>query len=207
MSDPDGDAAVLPQSLPNSDDPDFQLYEFRASTWEPPPVPKDIDWFDREERTIRDAHAYAYQQYGTTYHWSKYIHLGYFAVTNCSEFDKLWSKIDTDPKSVHQAIWYNFMYHVEREMPMTEQLNAWALNITHAFLEYHEPDYLSINTMTYSKGVKSVNSGTNGSDATKEQDWIPVHDKKRSNSSNTQGQSELPRKTGGILRSTAQQKS
>jgi hypothetical protein len=92
------------------------------------------------------------------------------------------------------------MYHVERrEMPMTEQLNAWALNVTHAVLEYHDPDYLNISTMTHPKGVKSVIVDSDGSEAPKGQEWIPVPDKKRTNSNKDQDQSEIPKKTGGIL--------
>ena len=106
MTDPTGDDVVIPPpSVPDVNHPNYQVYQFTSTTWDLPPVPKDIDWFGKEERTIRDAHAYAYQQYGTTYNWSRYVHLGYFAHTNCGDFDKIWKKIDQEPVMVHRAIW------------------------------------------------------------------------------------------------------
>jgi hypothetical protein len=111
------------------------------------------EWFGKEESTIRDAHAYAYQQYGTTYNWSQYVHLGYFAYTHCSDFDKIWAKIQNDPLMVHRAIWYNFTYHVERDIPMSEPLTTWAMNISQPFLEYHDLKYLDVDTMKHPTGV------------------------------------------------------
>ena len=176
MTDPTGDATVPPPAIPDSNDPHHQIYAFTSTDWDLPPIPKDIDWFGKEERTIRDAHAYAYQQFGTTYHWARYVHLGYFAYVNCTEFDKIWTKLDQDPLSIHRAIWYNFMYHVERDMPMTEQLNAWTLNISHDFLEYYDVKFLTIDTLKHPNGVRSAidNSKPNKLD---EHTWIPVPDK------------------------------
>ena len=179
MTDPTGDTTAYPSPAPNVNDPNYQIYKFTSSDWEPPPVPKDIDWFCKEERTIRDAHAYAYQQFGTTYHWSRYVHLGYFSYVNCTEFDKIWSKFDQDPLSVHRAIWYNFMYHVERDMPMTEKLNAWALNVSHDFLEHHDVKFLNVDTVKYHTGVASIQNTGNETTKTNDQEWTQVKDKKR----------------------------
>ena len=199
MTDPTGDATVPPPAIPDSNDPHHQIYAFTSTDWDLPPVPKDIDWFGKEERTIRDAHAYAYQQFGTTYHWARYVHLGYFAYVNCTEFDKIWTKLDQDPLSIHRAIWYNFMYHVERDMPMTEQLNAWTLNISHDFLEYYDVKFLTIDTLKHPNGVRSAidNSNPNEPD---EQTWIPVPDKKKQQNKQTSPADDTPAKSGGILR-------
>ena len=155
MTDPSGDANAPPppSALPTEDQTKTHEYDFVDSDWLSPPFPKDIDWFEREERTIRDAYAYAYQQFGTTYHWSRYVHLGYFAFINCTAFDKVWSQIDKEPLMVHRAIWYNFMFHVDRELPMSEKLNAWAFNVSHPFLEYHDAEYLKIDP-TFSSSVR-----------------------------------------------------
>ena len=70
MTDPNGDDDAPPPVLPDPNQQDYQdYYVFASTVWDPPPVPTDADWFGKEERTIRDAHAYAsQQQYGTTYH-------------------------------------------------------------------------------------------------------------------------------------------
>ena len=124
MTDPNGDDVVPPPVLPNINQPDYKDYEFTSTVWMDPPVPSDAEWFGKEERTIREAHAYAYQQYGTTYHWSRYVHLGYFAFNQCSKFNKIWANIQNDPLMVHRAIWYNFQYCVERDIPMSQPLTT-----------------------------------------------------------------------------------
>ena len=178
MTNPTGDATVPPPATPHTNDPHYEIYKFTSTDWDLPPAPKDIDWFGKEERTLRDAHAYTYQQFGTTYHWARYVHLGYFSYVNCTEFDKIWNKLDQDLLTVHRAIWYNFMYHVERDMPMTEQLNAWALNISHGFLEYHDVKFLTIDTIKHSNGVNKAIENSNESTST-DQAWIPVPEKKK----------------------------
>jgi hypothetical protein len=156
-------------------------------------------FFGKEERTIRDAHAYAYQQYGTTSNWSRYVHLGYFAFNQCSEFNKIWANIQNDPVMVHRAIWYNFQYHVERDIPMTEPLTTWAMNISHPFLEYHDAKYLDVDTVKYSTGV----ARTIAHDKTKttdEAEWIQVNNKKRSQNKTTTDTANQVSSIGGILR-------
>ena len=202
MTDPSGDAHAPPppSALPTKDQTNTHEYDFVDSDWISPPFPKDIDWFEREERTIRDAHAYAYQQFGTTYHWSRYVHLGYFAFINCTAFDKVWSQIDKEPLMVHRAIWYNFMFHVDRELPMSEKLNAWAFNVSHPFLEYHDAEYLKIDTIKYPNGIASTLNIEKTNEQEKEPEWIPVTDKKRSNSPTKPPSKEPTGKRGGILR-------
>ena len=203
MTDPTGDANVPPPATPDPSDPEYTTYEFTSTDWDPPPVPKDVDWFDREERTIRDAHAYAYQQFGTTYNWARYVNLGYFSYVNCTEFDKIWSKIEQDPLTVHRAIWYNFLYHVERDMPMTEQLNAWALNISHDYLEVHDVKFLNTDTIKYPKGVKTIPE-INRTKEPHQQEWIQVTDKKKQPNRTQRPIEVTPAKTGGILRPPTQ---
>ena len=201
MTDPNGDATIPPPATPASQDPEYQDYAFTQTIWELPPTPKDVDWFGNEERTIRDAHAYAYQQYGTTYNWARYIHLGYFAYTNCSEFDKIWSRFDEEPLPVHRAIWYNFMYHAERDMPTSEQLNTWALNISHAYIEHYDLPHLNVDTMKFPNGIKKLQENDHPVEPTK-QDWIPVTDKKRQTTPKPTQEPTKPSnppKTGGIL--------
>jgi hypothetical protein len=202
MTDPNGDDAVPPPALPDPNQQDYRDYEFTSTDWDLPPVPADADCFGKEESTIRDAHAYSYQQYGTTYNWSRYVNLGYFAYTHCGEFDKNWTKVQDDPLTVHRAIWYNFTYHVARDIPMSEPLTNWALNFSQPFLEYHDIKYLDVDTMKNSTGVAStVQSDQTNNPNPKE--WIEVTNKKRTNKKQEPAPDQ-PTKTGGILRATQQ---
>lgn len=200
MSDPDGAADPVPPAVPILTETNRHEYEFVDSDWIAPPFPKDIDWFGREERTIRDAHAYAYQQFGTTYHWSRYIHLGYFAYINCTAFDKIWSKMNQDPLTVHRAIWYNLMYHIERELPVSEKLNAWAFNVSQPYLEHYDTTFLHIDTAKYPNGIDSIKEGEKKKEKEDEHEWKTVPEKKRSNSPTNPTQEPTNRKRGGILR-------
>ena len=94
------------------------------------------------------------------------------------------------------------MYHVERDMPMTEQLNAWALNISHDFLEYHDVNFLTINTTKHSNGVNKAIENSNESPPT-DQAWIPVPEKKKQPTQPPHSNDDPPVKTGGILREPA----
>ena len=86
-------------------------------------------------------------------------------------------------------------------MPMTEQLNAWALNISHDFLEYHDPHYLCIDTVKFPTGVKSTfGIGKNGE--TNEQEWTQVTEKKKHLHRNQHPTDSKSTKPGGILRNT-----
>jgi hypothetical protein len=204
MTEPDGDANATPLVVPIKNDPNYHEYEFAETDWISPPAPKDFDWFGKEERTIRDAHAYAYQQFGTTYHWSRYVQLGYFAFINCTSSDKVWSNVENDPLMVHRSIWYNFMFHVEHDIPSSDKLNAWALNVSQPFLEYYDEAYLTIDTLKYPNGVASTLETEENEESTTEQEWIPVTEKKRSHSPDKQVPEEAPRKRGGILRQPSQ---
>jgi hypothetical protein len=199
MTDPNGDEVVPPPAVPDPNQPDYKEYEFTSTVWDDPPVPSDAEWFGKEERTIREANAYAYQQYGTTYDWSRYVHLGYFAFTQCNEFNKIWANIQNDPVSVHRAIWYNFQYHVERDIPMTEPLTTWAMNMSHPFLEYHDIKYLDVDTLKYSTGVVSTYNIGNLK-TPEEPEWIPVNNKKRPPNKKTTEPAKHSRGTKGILR-------
>jgi hypothetical protein len=200
MTDPNGAADPGPPAVPFTTETNRHEYEFDDSDWIAPPFPKDIDWFGREERTIRDAHAYAYQQFGTTHNWSRYVHLGYFAYINCTTFDKVWSQIDRDPITVHRAIWYNLMFHVDRELPMSEQLTAWAFNVSKPYLEHHDKSYLEIDTVKHPNGVASTKENDQPSDKTDDDEWTTVQEKKRSKSPVNQTSETSTRKRGGILR-------
>ena len=199
MTDPNGDDVVPPPAVPDPNQQDYKEYEFTSTVWDDTPVPSDAEWFGKEERTIREAQAYAYQQYGTTYDWSRYVHLGYFAFNQCSEFNKIWANIQNDPVTVHRAIWYNFQYHVERDIPMTEPLTTWAMNISHPFLEYHDAKYLDVDTLKYYTGVVSTLNLENLKPP-EGAEWIPVNNKKRPPNKKTNEPANQPRGTNGILR-------
>ena len=86
---------------------------------------------------------------GTPTAWYRYLQLGYFAFEDCSEFEEVWANLETDPLLLHQVIWYQFMYHMDRNIEISEKLQAWATEVSHAYLSYNDPSTFVINTKIY----------------------------------------------------------
>ncbi|KAI2492120.1 hypothetical protein MHU86_22424 [Fragilaria crotonensis] len=173
-----GSVLSPPMAYPAHQDPNQTLYGFHCDVWEESPSPAfGQDWFPHEERFRRDANANAYRQYGNPIAWNRYITLGYFALEDCVEFDQLWKNFDKDPLAVHRVIWYQFMYHVDRDMPIPERLSAWAMNVSHAYLEYHDATSLAMDTLVK---WKSQEFNTSMDTEPTDDPWIPVVATRRS---------------------------
>lgn len=104
---------------------------------------------------------------------------------------------------VHRAIWYNFTYHVERDIPMSEPLTTWAMNISQPSLEYHDVTYLDVSTLKYPTGVDSTVKNDQHK-SLNEQEWIPVTGKRRLSNKKSTATSDQASKTGGILQQPKQ---
>jgi hypothetical protein len=132
-------------------DPLHPTYGFHTTEWhETPRPPYGQDWFSDEERCRREANAHAYRQHGTTQNWLRYLTLGYFVYDDCSKFDALWMKYSSDPIICHRMVWYNFLYHVDRNLDISKHLHAWATDVSQPYLQRHSPQHLAINTMEHS---------------------------------------------------------
>ncbi len=101
--------------------------------------------------------------------------LGFFVVEDCAEFDATWKKMDRDPLLVHRAIWYQFMYHVDRDIQIPEKLNAWAMNVSQPYLECYDETSLEIDTSVKWKDLQ-FDSFMDTDDTSAA--WIPVSSRK-----------------------------
>ena len=136
-----------PVAYPVLDDIDHTVFGFYIEGWEDIPYPTGSDWFSTDERERRLENADKYQKYGgDKILWNCYLHLGFFVYEDCSEFEKVWNAMETDPLSVHQVIWYQFLYHMDRKLAITPQLENWATAISHEYLTYYDPATLRVNT-------------------------------------------------------------
>ena len=111
----------------------IQSMDSFTETWKENPVAKGPDWFSAKERSRRNANLHAYRQFGSSTLWNRFLTLGFFSYSDCHNFDKLWERMTEDPLSVHRAIWYNFMFHVDRNLDVPDELNTWVMNITLAY--------------------------------------------------------------------------
>ena len=129
-------------------DPHHPTYGFHTTEWhETSRFLSELASISVEERYRREANAHAYRQHGTPQNWLRYLILGYFVYDDCSKFDALWMKYSSDPIICHRMVWYNFLYHVDRNYAISEKLTAWATDVSQPYLQRHAPQFLAINTM------------------------------------------------------------
>ena len=171
------DGAVIPPpaAFPVSYGSDNYEFGFQYKGWEDIPVPSGLDWFRTDERYRRNANAECYRAHGDPIAWTRYLTLGFFAFTDCTHFDNLWAKRETDTVNFHRVIWYQFMSYVQKELPIPEKLSAWALQITHPFLEFHDASALDVDTSIPWKELAN-NDPMETDDIG---DWLTVQGKRR----------------------------
>ena len=177
MSATDGPPPLLPRVLPEKTDPLDPQYGFHTEKWKPNPVPAGPDWFTSDNRMRRDANAYAYRQIGNPSDWNRYVTLGLFTTADGTEFDDIWAAFEERPLQVHQAIWYNYKYHVDHEYVSSTKLNNWAMNVSLPFLQHYNPAFLDIDTMENEQGLAQYFKNDKNPD--KENEWLPVLDKRK----------------------------
>ena len=171
---------LLPRALPeNTDDPlDPQYGLFHTDEWKANPVPAGPDWFTSDHRMRRDANAYTYRQIGNPSDWNRYVTLGLFTTADCTEFDDIWATLEERPLNVHQAIWYNYKYHVDHEYVSSDKLDEWAMNVSLPFLQHHNnPAFLEIDAMENERGLAQYFEDDKNPD--KQNEWLPVLKKRK----------------------------
>ena len=129
------------------------------------PIPPDFDslhgfdteaWFDPsdfisdppetlEDRCRRLADDAAYRQLVKPTDWFRYAVLGRYAV-NGFKFQRFWTTFSDNPATIYRIIWYNFMYHLDREVDTHPSLEAWAVNKAQPYLAVHDLAIFSVDT-------------------------------------------------------------
>ena len=49
---------------------------------------------------------------------------------------KYGKNFDNDPLTMHRIIWYQFMYHIDCEIPIPEKSNVWTMQFSHTFSKW-----------------------------------------------------------------------
>ena len=172
-----GTAMPNPPAHPDDQDPKNPTYGFHCEEWKEIDMPDDLAWITEEECLSRNANANVYRQHGNPTDWNRYLNLGLFVFDDCAEFDQLWKTMDKDPATVHHAIWYQFMFHVNHDLQIPEKLNAWAVNFSHGFLEVHDPLSMAVDTLV--KWTEAIDSMDIEMDKHPEEPWTEVRQRGR----------------------------
>ncbi|KAI2509655.1 hypothetical protein MHU86_4775 [Fragilaria crotonensis] len=121
------------------------MFKFDRTDWMDPPVFKPIDQTLSDSIYRRRANDALYQQISSPAKWQKYVTLGYFAIDDGAFFDLEWSA-QVNPTKMHSIIWYNYLYHIDRDIDIPTKLNAWATQVSQPYLINNAPQLLTIDT-------------------------------------------------------------
>ena len=133
-------ADVASPSIDNTSD-------FSVSDWVAPPlfVPH------RDERTTqraaRQQAEHVYRARTTPTLWNRYLTLARYALIG-PDFDSDMEVFDSDPMKVHCVVWYNYIYHIDRNMEVPPKLEAWAIQRSEPYLRTEKASALTVDTIS-----------------------------------------------------------
>ena len=94
---------------------------------------------------------------------------------NGANFEAEWSQLPISWIICHKMIWYNYMYHIDREINVSPTLEAWTTPVSQPFLFYSDPSFLTVYT-TAQCTWQELNVDTN-MDTDDLSGWTPVGEK------------------------------
>lgn len=128
--------------LPPDGDP---VFGFLTTKWIDPGNLASTKAETEKDRNTRISMENTYRQHTNPTSWNRYCTLGRYAVDG-NTFDTIWKEFEVDPLRVHCLIWYNYMYHVDRNMDIPEKLDSWATKRSQVYLAIHAATVLSVDT-------------------------------------------------------------
>ena len=137
----------FPHNPPASLDLQGPLFSFVTDEWADPPPIVTNKTDEHEITCMRNANDDIYCKLNNPTKWNRYINLGYYAIMEGSMFDLEWFLMSTNPIKMYRIIWYNFLFHVDRDMDIPPLLNEWATKVSQPYLKTHDPASLDMNTL------------------------------------------------------------
>jgi hypothetical protein len=129
------------------DDP---LFDLNTTEWIVPPhliAQKDDSSADLKRRQ-QNEHVYR-SKIKDPSHWHRYLVLGRYAMSGPA-FDMLMKNPVEQEMIIHMGIWYNYAFHVDRNMECSPKLAAWAVQKSKPYLTTHQPNALLVDTSSTS---------------------------------------------------------
>ena len=147
-------AAVQEVTLSSSTSED-SIFDFTTTEWVAPAllVPHKDESSAETKRRYQADHVYRSKTDPTK--WSRYLTLGRYAMSG-PDFETLMHDQAIDALKVHCVIWYNFAYHVDRQLECSPKLEAWAEKRSKPYLTEQQPNALLVDTVatTWKKFAK-----------------------------------------------------
>ena len=134
-------------SLFLSDDP---LFSLNTTEWIVPShlIAQKDESSAELKRCQQNEHVYRSKIEDPT-HWHRYLVLGRYAMSG-SAFDMLMKNPVEQEMTIHMGIWYNYAFHVDRNLECSPKLAAWAVHKSKPYLTTHQPNALLVDTSSTS---------------------------------------------------------
>jgi hypothetical protein len=137
---------ATPSELDSFLDPDDPVYGFAIDQWAETPNYVAPQGEKPDVLYQRTANADAFKQHGSPVAWHRYVTLGYYVYPDCADFEVIWRQFIHKQTLCCKMVWYNFMYHVDRQIDIPSQLQVWATEVARPHLSQIDPSYLNIDT-------------------------------------------------------------
>ena len=165
------EAAAASKVSPPSSHSDNSIFDFTITEWVAPSLL--VAHKDESSAALkrRQQAEHVYRSKTTPTHWFRYLTLGRHAISG-ADFDTLMEDQAVNELKVHCVIWYNFSFHVDRQMECLPQLEAWAIQKSKPYRTQHKRNALLVDTVetTWKSYAKQQSLSEN---------WAPVKQKNK----------------------------
>jgi hypothetical protein len=141
----DETAAVVSEVVSSTSPPPDHIFDFTIQDWVAASliVPHKDEHSTDVKRRHQQEHVYRSKTSPTK--WHRYLTLGRYSMSG-PNFDILMDDEEVDALKLHCVIWYNYMFHVDRNMECPPKLDAWATQRSNPYLMKHQSNALSVDT-------------------------------------------------------------
>jgi len=155
----------LPPSLSKESSSSVLSFDIDEFVDAPAFIPNTYD--PKNFERIRKDNDDSYRTSVTPTAWHRYVQLGYYALSDGKTFDTEWQSFEESPLRMHRLIWYNYMFHVDRQLDLPLKLNAWATQVSQPYLQEHDTFSLDMDTINFAWATIIVRLEKKQTDATR----------------------------------------
>ena len=142
-------AAAVSKVVPSSFPPDDPVFDFIFSDWVVPSLLVSRKDESSEQLKSRQQNEHVYRSKTTPTLWNRYLALRRYSMSG-SDFDALMNASTKDELKIHCVIWYNYAFHVDRNMECSPKLAAWAVQRSKPYRIKHQTKALLVDTVSVS---------------------------------------------------------
>ena len=134
---------VVSSSPPSTD----HIFDFTIKEWVAPSliVPHKDEHSTEVKRRHQQEHVYRSKTSPTN--WHRYLILGRYSMSGPA-FDNLMNHPAEHTLKIHRVIWYNYAFHVDRNLECSPKLAAWAVQKSKPYLTTNQPTALLVDTIS-----------------------------------------------------------